>query len=77
MSRKDEIRDFLENQIVGKKVANDHPLFASGVIDSLGHMKLISFLEKQYQLVFTMDELQWEKFATIDLIDALVAGKLK
>jgi len=55
----------------------DTPLLESGVIDSMGVMALIAFIENEYGLVLDMDDLTIENFATVKDIKNLINGKKK
>jgi len=72
---KEKVRNFLEKNISGRPVSNEEQLFEAGAIDSLGHLKLIAFLEKEFVVTFSMDELDWERFATVEAIARFVAEK--
>ena len=52
-------------------------LRTSGLIDSLGALGLISFIEKEFDVEFSALELTVDNFDTIDQIVALVARKKK
>ena len=41
-------------------------LFSAGVVDSLGILDLVTFLENEFQVVVTDDELTPENFETIE-----------
>jgi acyl carrier protein len=51
------------------------PLIDSGIIDSLGIMKLIGFLEDKMAIQITDEELTPENFSTIESISGLVQKK--
>lgn len=73
----EKIRTYIERNLAGRKVTNSETLFEGGAIDSLGHLKLIAFLENEFGITFSMDELDWEKFATVDAISQLVSEKVR
>jgi acyl carrier protein len=52
-------------------------LRTSGLIDSLGAMTLISFVEKEFDLEFSALELTVDNFDTINQIVALISRKKK
>ena len=54
--------------MVGEQVPDDESLLASGRIDSLSILKLISQLEKTLNLRLPSDRLQPDDFETIDVI---------
>lgn len=65
---------------VAQELARDHPnvdldrdsLVESGIIDSLGIMKLVSFIERELGVKIPDDELLPERFDTITTISLLV-----
>lgn len=66
------------NLIVTEKVLeDDESLFASGLLDSLGHVNLISFLEDEFNISVHMDELNPNNFDTISNIESFVLKKLR
>lgn len=56
-------------------VDSDTLLLEEKVIDSMGVMELIAFLEATYGVEFTDDDLTIEHFTTIDSISKLVVRK--
>lgn len=76
---KETIKKYIIEKIVGEEIdfAADTSLFGEGIIDSLGQVKLISFLEKHYNITIDSGEITTENFDTINQIVALVEKKLK
>lgn len=74
---KESIRAYIQKNFLGpgKTLGDDDPLFESGVIDSLGHLKLISFLEKEFSVSLSMDDLSWDNFDSVNKIVALVGAR--
>jgi methoxymalonate biosynthesis acyl carrier protein len=74
---KESIRAYIQKNFLGsgKTLGDDDPLFESGVIDSLGHLKLISFLEKEFAVSLSMDDLSWDNFDSVNKIVALVGAR--
>jgi acyl carrier protein len=82
MATNAEIRGKVK-QFVARELARDRAgdlesesLVESGIIDSVGIMKLVDFLEKELRVKITDDELLPENFDTLDAIAALVAPKV-
>jgi len=75
---RDQIRNYISKNLLGKGVpfTDEEPLFSQGKIDSLGHLKLISFLEKEFHISISMEELNWKNFDSVESIQNLVKGKL-
>jgi acyl carrier protein len=70
------IRKFIVQKILKKEdesiLKGEDSLVQSGIIDSLGIILLISFLEKEYRIAVPEEELYPENFETIEAISALV-----
>jgi acyl carrier protein len=56
-------------------IQDSDPLLESGVLDSLGVLDLVSFVEQEYSVHVADDELTPENFQTIDRIAAFVESK--
>jgi len=52
------------------------PLLETGVIDSLGVLDLVSFIEKDFNIHIADDDLTPENFSTIRSISQLILQKL-
>ena len=53
----------------------DTKLMEEGIIDSMGVMQLVSFIEKTYSIEVDMDDLTMDNFATIARIMNLISTK--
>lgn len=53
-------------------LTNDFRLIEQGVIDSMGIFRLITFLEGTFGRQFDLTEIEYENFATIEAITALI-----
>ncbi len=76
MNTRDNIRNFIASELLrdrnSQPPADDDPLIESGIIDSMGVMSLLAFLEKEFSIEIPGDDLIPENFATITAIAALV-----
>ena len=54
---------------------DDESLFDRGIIDSLGVLKLVAFLEEQYGVCVDDEELIPENFETIALLKEFIESK--
>ena len=79
METKQMIRDYILNELVQDKqhadLSDSDQLIENGVIDSLGIIKLIGFLEDNLSIQVGDDELIPENFASVETISALVDSK--
>ncbi len=56
-------------------LSTDDPLLESGIIDSLGVLTLVEFLEAEFQMTVTDDDLVPEHFGTIERIAEFVENR--
>jgi acyl carrier protein len=72
------LRQYLleELQAPEDKLAADYPLITEKVIDSLGLLSIVSFVEGEYGIEVNDDELAPDTFGSIALISKLVESKL-
>lgn len=67
------VNRFLQGDV--EKLADDESLFESGIIDSLGVLQLVAFLEERYGLHVEDEELIPENFETVNTIINFVENK--
>ena len=81
MRTKEQIRQFITSELIsndnGKKLEDATPLLESGIIDSLGMIKLVVFLENKFSIQVTDQELQPENFKNLDALSLMVEGKIQ
>src|SRR6266404_8199664 len=73
-----QIRKFILNKFpLGRKqqIKDSDNLLESGVLDSLGVLDLVSFVEQEFFVHVTDDELVPENFESIDRIAAFIETK--
>lgn len=77
---KDVLRDYiLENLLPGENPANladDTELKESGILDSMSTLKLVTFLEGQYQIEFEAADLEPANLSNISSLERLIRSKL-
>jgi acyl carrier protein len=70
------VRDFITNQMAQRPletyIDDSDQLVETGIIDSLGVMTLLSFLEEKFSIQIPSEDLIPENFASISTIAALV-----
>jgi acyl carrier protein len=76
---KEQIRSFIvENFLFSERgLEDDEPLFDSGIIDSLGLIKLIAFIEKKFNISIDMSEIMIENFNTLNGIMETLKSRQK
>ena len=76
----DRIKDFIASELLfedsSASLSEDTPLLA-GVIDSLGLMQLISYIEEEFDVAIDDSEVTASNFRTVADIERLVQGKVK
>ncbi|GBR76461.1 putative acyl carrier protein [Candidatus Termititenax persephonae] len=80
MSIKETIQKTIKEHFAAfykKPLAPGDNLFAQGVLDSMGIVGLITYLEEKLQAVIEPEDITEENFATIETIAALVQKKIK
>jgi acyl carrier protein len=72
----ERIKNFLVQQFPAtKNVRNEDPLLKNGLIDSLGILDVVTFLEKEFDITVTDEELLPENFESIHCLSNFVRTK--
>jgi acyl carrier protein len=76
---KDQIKRFIVDTFLYGQgtVEDDQSLFDSGIIDSLGFIKLLAFIEETFQVDIDRSEVGMENFNTVNEILATIESKKK
>tara|TARA_Y100001970_G_C14188495_1_gene833990 strand:+ start:1342 stop:1581 length:240 start_codon:yes stop_codon:yes gene_type:complete len=64
-------------KILKKKINNKTKIISNELIDSLGTIELINFIEKEFKIHLKENDLTIKKLDTIDSISNLIFGKIK
>jgi len=71
-----KIKTFLAQQFpMTKSVSNDEPLLTNGLIDSLGILDVVSFVENEFGIVISDEDLVPENFGSIQSLSNFVHEK--
>lgn len=74
----DRIRKFLVQQFpTTKNVSDVDPLLKNGLIDSLGILEVVTFVEKEFGIAVTDEELLPENFESVHSLSNFVRQKTK
>jgi acyl carrier protein len=75
---KEEIKKYIiETFMYGEgNLEDDDQLFESGIIDSMGFIKLLAFIEETFSVSISMDEVSMDNFSTINNIEKMINQKL-
>lgn len=72
MNIKDKVRDFVLNYIGENTVSDSDNMFELGVVNSLFGMQLIRFVEDEFDISVSNDDMDIENFKSIDSITDLI-----
>ncbi|MFK0292465.1 acyl carrier protein [Streptomyces sp. NPDC090442] len=73
------IRQYLEDRFLfefDETINPDTDLFKAGVIDSFGYVKLMSFLESEFSLKISTEDILTNVFVSLTAIDEFIQKKL-
>ncbi len=59
------------------QVKDSDPLLESGILDSLGVLEVVAFIEQEYSIHVSDDDLVLENFRSIDRIAAFILSRMK
>ena len=80
MEIKEKIRQFIIEEVsldgTIKDLADDDPLIENGIIDSMGILSLLAFLEENFGILLSEGEMNPENFATLQSICNVISQKL-
>ncbi len=76
---KNKIRGFILKEYLYEDYAlkDDELLFNSGIIDSLGMIKLLTYLEETFGVNINLSEITMDNFNTVSKITDIITDKLK
>ena len=79
MTTKDTVRTFIVSELTGEEsteLNDSDQLIEAGIIDSMGIIALLGFLETEFAIQIDSDELLPENLGTVQAISDLVDRKL-
>ena len=73
-----DIRQFIGEELKRdvKGVTDEESLLEAGILDSVGVLQVVGFIEQQYGIAVTDDEMMPENFETLAAIAAFVERRL-
>ncbi len=77
LNRIDDLREFVvEELLLGTlDVAADDDLLTSGLVDSLGIIRLIGFIEESFQVSIPPEDVVLENFLNLNVIDQYLSRR--
>jgi D-alanine--poly(phosphoribitol) ligase subunit 2 len=80
MARMEKIKSYIEDRFLvdigSNDIAYDADLFKAGVMDSFGYLQLMDFLETEFDISISSDEILTNVSVSLASIDAFVAEKM-
>ena len=80
MEIRNEVREFVARQYLSdayaETVTDTMPLITSGIIDSIGMLGLVDFIESRYAIEFMPREIDVHTLDTVERIESLIRAKL-
>lgn len=75
MDTQQRIRDFLREDLKKNMegISDQQSLLEAGILDSMGVLELVGFLEREFALVIHDDDLMPENFDSIDAVQSFIA----
>ena len=73
-----EIIHYIKTELLGQPeldLTSDEDILTTGLIDSLGIMRLIAHLEERYKITVPAEDMTIEYFMTVDAISEYVAAR--
>ncbi len=75
------LKEFIVKELMNEtdigSLSNAEPLIAKGIIDSAGLIQLVTFIEEQFEINVTDNDLVPENFESIDNLLRLIKQKCK
>ena len=72
---KEEIRGFIQRSIQIPQLADDDDLFATGIVNSLFAVQLVTFIERTFALEMQPEDLEIANFRSLNAATAFVQKK--
>lgn len=76
MNVKDKVRNYLAHYIGQGTIQDDDNVFEKRLVNSLFALQLVTFIEKEFGVALSNEDLDVENFKDINSIAALVERKL-
>ncbi len=60
-----------------RAIHDDDALFDSGIVDSMGVLDIVAFIESEFDITITDDDMVFENFQSITTLAAFVQSKIR
>ena len=74
----EQLRNFIEQQFPlarKHKIESDTPLLTSGIIDSMGTLDMVGFMEAEFDIVLSDEEMLADNFETLQKMTSFLCHK--
>ena len=78
MDYKNALVEYIRDEFVRNRKAiikDDEDLLSSGVIDSLGILKMVSFIEERFGIQIPGEDVVYENFCSVEAMSRYLAGQ--
>ncbi|HXI09863.1 MAG TPA: phosphopantetheine-binding protein [Thermodesulfobacteriota bacterium] len=76
MNMNERIKQFILTEVCPDanitEIGDAEPLISSGILDSLGILKILSFLDEEFGIDLSSDEIKHDNFSTVNSICELI-----
>ncbi len=74
---KDELRNYIQDELLdGREITDDENLLLSGLIDSMGVMRLVAFISERFGISVPPEDLTIENFVSLDAMAEYLSRSL-
>jgi acyl carrier protein len=74
-----KIKEFIMTEVSPelnlKELDDDQPLIDAGIVDSLGVLKILAFMDESFGIDLSSEEIKLENFKTVRSICQLIEGR--
>lgn len=77
MDTKQRIRTFLGKFLDQSQIGDEQNIFESGLVNSLFAMQVVTFIEKEFDIALSNEELDIDNFKDINSLEGLINSKLR
>lgn len=78
-----ELKNFIDSELAvdsdldKQSLSIDEDLITAGIVDSMGILKLVAFIEKKFSIKLTDDDIIPDNFRNLNSLEQLVKNKQK
>ena len=79
MNIREALRQYISEELLEEEeapVEDDENLLADGMVDSLGMLRLVAFIEESYEISVPPQDFTIENFRTIETLDNYLSSKV-